>query len=451
MVKVRQKILSFTMTAGLTLAAIGVAAHGSFARADTPPLSVWTPKQTYPRETPYTGRPSSNKDKHGCEKKAMRRPYASTIVDRQMAPNRRGVFASIEQAIRHTQPGGTVLIMPDTYQETLEIECGVNLIGAIRRGERDRAVVISPQPGRLCMTIDAKKTRKYDDLVQIRGIRFETNRGGQNPPCIFHERGRLRVEDSDFIRLPRDRNSGEPKQGYALYLQGEEAELDSSRIVNHAYGVYVAPSTSFTSAERRYKIFNSFVFENAWGIYADGENANVVLENNTVFANQQAGLYAAKGVVEGRSNRFNYNVMDGVVIIGPRAVRMSGWDPFSGNSMIGNGRYGIYMPFSTRVVLAESTIQCNGEGGIGPEKIEELFKDNNTILENPREDYDWFDRRIRGKSSVCPDPEFAETVPHFGDVEDGRPFISDTPPDVVDRWEDADYPEPLFDDDFEPR
>lgn len=372
--------LSRAVSRGLGLAILCAALLGpaaippASAQSTINGLSTWTPGSKRPADTtPST--PPKKKSSGRSKKLAL---HASTIADVNISKERRGVYKSINRAIRHTAPNGLVTVNPGFYNEHLDIDWPVQISGRVRVGHNipgakknvDDAVdkvVVRPPSGKGCATINVKA----GETVDLRDLWFHLG-AGSTGACIQHKKGELLI--SGALIETHDRAP-------AVVLSGEQAMLELNEIRGGLVGVYIAPSGGFSTAgSRRYSINRNTLSGHDVGINIDAYGASVYMRGNKVEKNRQAGVMMSKGDIVAIENKIEKNEQDGVVILYPNTARLIG------NDLIGNKRYGLYMPIATTAQLEDNFIGCNGKGGIAPSKGDEAASADypgNIIDHNP--------------------------------------------------------------------
>ncbi len=325
--------------------------------------------------------------------------HASTIADQSIRRERKGIYRTIRKAIDHTAPGGTVIIRPGFYNESLTLTWPVQLRGDVRVGHNEleeskgkdwkleinqRAVdkvVLRPPAGSSCLRIKVKR----DEVVDIRDMWLHQTAGGSLKACVDHGSGDLVITDSvveSHAKAP------------AIVLTGHRATIDSNTIRGALVGVYVAPSQGFSDSQRSYALQYNRIYANEVGVSVDSFGALTHLRENRITRNKNAGILMSKGGVHARHNKIRDNQTDGVVILYTEFAEMIG------NDVLGNGRYGVYMPLSAPVKLEDNLIVCNGVAGVAPGKDDYHAKSifpNNVIEHNPPEKRKRVFRRLRSK------------------------------------------------------
>jgi parallel beta-helix repeat protein len=203
---------------------------------------------------------------------------AALIVD----GNGIGNFFTITDAIAAAQPGSRILVRPGTYEESLEIDKPLELIGDGPPG----SVVVTTGSGKEVITATAAMGRIANlTLRQMGGIGYG----------LWLRHGRMEIEDCDI--------SGSGFRSVAI-IGPACPTLRRNRIhgANGGSGLVVSGATACT------------------------------IEDNDISGNQSSGLIIAKGATPlVRGNRIHGNGLYGCQIRGG-----SGGE-FTGNTLTGNG------------------------------------------------------------------------------------------------------------------
>ncbi len=305
--------------------------------------------------------------------------YASTIV----APGERegyGVYHTIGKALAHTRPGGTVLVRPGQYQESVRITWPVDLRADVRTGSfafSDR-VVLTPPGNAPCMIVDVKSSEE----VSVRDFWMVQDPTSRAEACIEHNGGSMILETS------RIEGNGRSK---GILLRGHHAEIFDNEIVETGDAIMVARSAFGQGRDRGHKIERNLITRNQIGVSVDADDLEVTLANNRISSNADAGLVISKGLVTADRNDVSRNARDGIVVVFPERLTMTG------NTLIGNGGVGLHMPFSQRVFLSQNIVECNVSGGISPPEDDAAANEafpNNQIRFNGEDAEPGFWRRV---------------------------------------------------------
>ncbi len=343
-------------------------------------FSTWSPGDARTGDVQAKPTPRSRWQRDGRRRKKARRH--STIVDKTVKIARDGVYRTIRDAIDHTRPGGTVLVRPGVYPESIELTWPVVLRGDVRAGHtgskrppESEMVVMRPPAGKPCFVIDVKSNT---DVVDIRDFWFAQEAGKVNTACIIHQEGRLILADS-IIRGHED--------AAGLMLAGPNAQIDGSVIERTRVGILIAQDRNFASAGSIYTITNNTFQANGIGLHTDSYGADVTVSGNTFgnkkksdLGNTKAAMMISKGHVRLIDNKVLRSGLDGVVVLTPDSLELRG------NDLLANNRFGLYLPMASQGLIADNLIACNGKSGIavGARGVEpEEAYPGNVVDQNP--------------------------------------------------------------------
>ncbi len=290
----------------------------------------------------------------GRKRRIKRARHASTIVDQSVAREGNGIYRTIRKAIDHTRPGGSVLIRAGRYPEHLHLTWPVYLRADTRfgAGKDDDRVLVEPPEGKSCVKVDLAR----DEALEIRGLAFALAETTSNRTCIEHKSGTMVLQDSEVSgndRVP------------AITLRGPSAQLDNNMITSSLIGVYVMPGSAFSTRRRDYVLNGNEIVGNVTGVNVDGYDVDVTLEANRILRSAGSGLVVQKGRVSGQMNYILRNMRDGVVVLYPEQVDLTG------NVIFANERFGLYAPMTPSGTFRKNTVACNAVAAIRDQSLDD--------------------------------------------------------------------------------
>lgn len=320
-------------------------------------------------------------------------------------------YATLTEAIRAAEPDMTLFVHGGVYEETLEIDKGLRLVGI--QGE---VLLRGVEPGRPTLTVRPQEASNVllENLTILGGPAPE--RGKSDEGCIIPSQGPcsagLVVEDSAPLVLTLFRVRVKEALAYGLVclyrLEGEGATvrayiLDSQFKANKGlvwacggrlsveevlfaegkWGIAIGPGTEAT-------IRNSTFLRNHVGLGVEGDDIRITVENSRFLYNTNLAI-AAYGH---RFTNMNVELYDNMILGNWRGVSWGGFpgsDPqeilgsrmlIEDSLIVGNAEYGISAWSSAPLLARNNRIEDNGHGVLVFQAEEGVELSSNRIRNN---------------------------------------------------------------------
>lgn len=270
------------------------------------------------------------------------------MTDRIVDPHRTGAYGIIGHALAAAEPGDRILIRPGLYEECLEVDKSVAIIG---QGHR-RDIVIKAIGKPVLRFAAASGRIAHLTLCQS---------GDSNARIgVVVEAGQILLEDCDVASacalcilifseargvVRRNRIHGSSDAGVVL-VDTSSCIVASNDIFDHARaGVSVIGGKPTL---RHNRVYNNHGF----GIlHLDGRS---LLEGNHICANRYAGVHILSGMSELRGNHIARGAESGLF------VDHNGRAILEDNRIVFNGQFGVDVGGTSYVTLRHNKIAKNG-------------------------------------------------------------------------------------------
>ncbi len=243
-------------------------------------------------------------------------------------------YKTIGEALNNAEDGDKIYVFSGLYQENLEINKKVTIVGGIDEKET---------------IIDTRFDRRYlveikTDEVTIEGITFSDEDSSMTSPI-----GALLTLNSKNNRIVRNTFKNY-SMGYGIYIASSaDDNLISSNIINRTTrGIYIESSSTNDLANN--EIHNC----TDYGIDMESSTGNNRLYSNTIY-NCPHGIYV--------TNSENINL--------------------TYNKIVGSTYYAIYLSGTTDAIVTNNHLKNNDGDGFYLSASDSFFK-NNTLEENKR-------------------------------------------------------------------
>lgn len=289
-------------------------------------------------------------------------------------------YKTIAEAIQVTRENDRILLAKGTYQESLTIPAGIEIIGESRKstiieyeGAKGSVITLN-QPG--------KKSRIASLTLRHRGLVNENERY----PVVAVSGARLQLEDSNV--------SSASGHGIAV-INGGTAELAQCEISQSGWdGIVVQGGKSsilLANVTCRDNLHNGLDF---W------EGGSGRIEDSQFLKNGRSGIYAIEpaGKIEIISTRSEHNRQLGFYLLSAPSLSVSKCEVHQ--NLLG----GILIEDSTKQTnLLGNKVTENGEVGIAIERGVQLMRFEGNVVEQNKGKQVW-------KDAIFPEPTETESI-----------------------------------------